>query len=276
MSAADALPSEPARPAWLERVEDAGINASAPREQRWVDGWLVRFSPGKAKRARCIQPVAPGRLPVAEKLALCLPIFASTGLQPYVRVTPFAQPPGLDRTLAALGMDALDETWVMTTPALDAFADESAAASSSDHGAGISRIDAASFAEWVGAARGSTVAERSAHAARLAHAPVPHHAVVFCEGDGTRVAGGQVAIEGSYAGLFDVFTIDAARGRGHAERVCRHLLGHAYRLGATIGYLQVDAANDAARRIYRRLGFRDAYAYHYRTPAHWPAAGTPG
>ena len=29
--------------AWLARIEDAGINASAPREQRWVDGWLVRL-----------------------------------------------------------------------------------------------------------------------------------------------------------------------------------------------------------------------------------------
>jgi predicted GNAT family acetyltransferase len=37
--------------------------------------------------------------------------------------------------------------------------------------------------------------------------------------------------------------------------------------GATVGYLQVDAANDVARRIYFRLGFTDGYSYHYRTPA---------
>ena len=42
----------------LSWVEDAGINASAPPQQRWEDGWLLRFSPGKAKRARCIQAVA--------------------------------------------------------------------------------------------------------------------------------------------------------------------------------------------------------------------------
>jgi hypothetical protein len=35
----------------LRRVEDAGLNASAPPQQLWMHGWLVRFSPGKAKRA---------------------------------------------------------------------------------------------------------------------------------------------------------------------------------------------------------------------------------
>ena len=52
----------------LSRIEDAGLNASAPPQQRWLDGWLVRVSPGKAKRARCINAVAEGRLPLDHKL----------------------------------------------------------------------------------------------------------------------------------------------------------------------------------------------------------------
>ena len=59
----------------LSRIEDAGLNASAPPQQRWVDGWLVRFSAGKAKRARCINAVADGRLPVAERLAFCQQVY---------------------------------------------------------------------------------------------------------------------------------------------------------------------------------------------------------
>ena len=55
-------------PALLSRIEDAGLNASAPPQQLWLDGWLVRFSPGKAKRARCVNAVALGRLPVDERL----------------------------------------------------------------------------------------------------------------------------------------------------------------------------------------------------------------
>ena len=97
-------------PGCLSRVEDAGINASAPREQLWVDGWLVRFSPGKAKRARCVQAVAAGRLSLDERLARCLAIYAEVGLQPFFRITPFSLPAGLDAQLAARGMERIDDT----------------------------------------------------------------------------------------------------------------------------------------------------------------------
>ena len=94
-------------PDLLSRVEDAGLNASAPPQQRWLDGWLVRLSPGKAKRARCINAVAPGRMPIAHKLALCEPVYAQAELPLIVRITPFSEPTGLDATLEAHGPAAL-------------------------------------------------------------------------------------------------------------------------------------------------------------------------
>ena len=250
--------------ALLARIEDAGINASAPREQRWVDGWLVRLSPGKAKRARCIQAVAPGRLGIDEKLALCLPLFAAAGLRAFVRITPFSEPAGLDDHLAARGMERIDDTRVMVVASLNPFVADSGVVAP-----GSARIDSAGadeFAEWVGLARGSPPLERHAHAERIAAAPVPRHNVLARDERGVVVACAQVVIEGKVAGLYDVFTAESARGRGYADRLCRHLLGHAARTGARVGYLQVDAANEVARRLYHRLGFVDGYGYHYRTP----------
>ena len=47
----------------------------------------------------------------------------------------------------------------------------------------------------------------------------------------------------------------------HYVSTCLHW--HAEK-GAVASYLQVEADNHPARRIYQRLGFADAYAYHYR------------
>ncbi len=246
--------------ALLARIEEAGINASAPPEQRWIDGWLVRFSPGKAKRARCIQAVAPGRGPVPDRLARCVSVYAAAGLRPCVRITPFSEPPGLDAMLAGLGWQRIDDTRVMVAQPMPEPLPPPA-------GFRLEPVDAGTFIGWIAAARCSSPAEEAAHAARLAASPVPYRALLVRDGSGNAVAGGQVATEGDVAGLYDVFSHEGQRGRGLASALCSALLDSARAAGASVAYLQVDAGNVAARRVYRRLGFVDAYAYHYRTPA---------
>ena len=245
----------------LSRVEDAGINASAPPQQRWVDGWLLRFSPGKAKRARCIQAVADGRLPLAERLALCAAVLAEAGLPMVVRITPFSRPEGLDTALAELGYHLLDDTLVMVATQWPTQAEPLPADCQ------LERVGHAAFAEAVGSLRGSPGGQRAAQAERLAASPVPYQAWVLRRaGDACVLACGQTATEGDLVGLYDVFTHPAVRGQGLARRLCAALLNHARAAGARVAYLQVDAGNAPARAIYRRLGFVDAYRYHYRTP----------
>ena len=250
----------------LSRVEDAGLNASAPPQQRWVDGWLLRYSPGKAKRARCIQPVADGRLPLAERLALCQAVFADAGLPMVARLTPFSRPAGLDDALASLGWHRQDDTRVMVAPRCPAVAEPV------PDGLVWQQVDGTDYADVVGALRGSPAAQRQAHAQRLALSPVPYQGWVLRQpgqgaGGGQVLACGQSAAEADLVGLYDVFTHPQARGRGLARVLCSRLLAQAHAAGARVAYLQVDADNDPARAIYRRLGFADVYAYHYRSPS---------
>ena len=251
-------------PDLLSRIEDAGLNASAPPQQRWLDGWLLRFSPGKAKRARCINAVAAGRLPARDKLALAEAVFAEAALPMIVRITPFTLPGGLDDLLGSLGLQRFDDTRVMVLEGLEAY--EHAAL---PPGTTLQPIGLEAFAQRVGGLRGSPIAQRQAHAQRLAQAPVPFTAFEL-RVDGEALACGQFAQEGDLVGLYDIFTAEPARGRGLATLLCAHLLAQTASRGARHAYLQVDADNHAARAAYHRLGFTDAYSYHYR--ARDPAA----
>ncbi len=245
------------------RIEDAGLNASAPPQQRWLDGWLLRFNPGKAKRARCVNAVAPGRLPLAQKLDLAAAAYAEAGLPLWVRITPFSQPPALDAELAARGFARIDDTRVMWRRE-PLRADAVHASSPPPAGLRWLALDAEAYADAVGELRGSPPAQRLAHALRVRHAPVPYRGYALLDAAGRVQACGQFAREGELVGLYDVFTAPAARGQGLAAWLCEHLLSLSALEGARLAYLQVEGDNHAARRIYARLGFADAYAYHYR------------
>lgn len=242
-------------PNLLSRFEDAGLNASAPPQQRWLDGWFLRLSPGKAKRARCINAVAPGRMPVPQKLALCEPVYAQAGLPLIVRVTPFSEPPSLDAELDRSDFAHFDDTRVMWLPTLDALTAPTPIA--------LQAVTGDEFAEAVGALRGTPPDQCAAHAGRLRQASVPHCGFVI-ERDGRILACGQFAREDTLVGLYDVFTAPEARRQGLASALCAHLLLGARAQGARIAYLQVDAENHGAISIYRHLGFEEAYTYHYR------------
>jgi GNAT superfamily N-acetyltransferase len=247
----------------LSRIEDAGLNASAPPQQRWIDGWLVRFSPGKAKRARCVNAVAAGRLPLVHKLALAQAVFDEAQLPAVVRITPFSQPPDLDAQLRARGWQRIDDTRVMVRTALDSLQGDALPAGLSWQVLGHS-----AFAQAVGQLRRSPLSQSQAHAQRLELSPVPFRALAIRrEADGALLACGQFAREADLVGLYDVFTAQAERGQGLAGRLCARLLAQARDEGARSAYLQVEGDNHAARNVYRRLGFADAYAYHYRMPA---------
>lgn len=250
----------------LSRVEDAGLNASAPPQQRWSDGWLLRLSPGKARRARCINAVAVGLGDVPTQLERARRAYAAAGLPLIVRITPFTQPAGLDAELAARGWDVVDDTRVLVRTAA---ADRGAATADGDGSpppAGLhwQALGAEAYAESVGLLRGSPPEQRRAHAERLRHSPVPYHGFALCSDDGEVQACGQVAVEDDLAGLYDVFTRGSRRGSGLATYICERLLSVSSRLGADTHYLQVEGDNDVARRLYARLGFAEAYRYHYR------------
>jgi ribosomal protein S18 acetylase RimI-like enzyme len=246
-------------PSLLSRIEDAGLNASAPPQQRWVDGWLVRFSPGKAQRARCINAVSEGTLPVGERLAVCSALYRQAGLRMIVRITPFSRPSGLDEWLGQRGFQRFGDTKVMACDTLTNLSMQAV-----PDALQLEDVSEEAFAHIVGDLRGTTISGQLAHAQRLTLCPVPLRRAVLRSADGQVIACALSATEDEMVGLYDVFTAKSARGRGLARWLCIRLLAEAEQRGARLGYLQVEAQNHSAINLYRGLGFSEAYGYHYR------------
>jgi len=236
------------------RAEQAGLDASAPPQQADIDGWLIRLSPGKAKRSRCINALRAGTLPLDELLARCQHAYDAAGLPLAVRVTPWSQPGNLDELLAAKGWGSFDAADVMVLANL---APEPAPVA-------LQALDASTYAATVGALRGSSRTAIEAHAERIANAPVSYQGFVLNDAGGALLACGQMVVDGDIVGLYDIFS--AVPRQGHAERLCRALLALAHEQGARQAYLQVGSDNTVAQRLYTRMGFVFAYRYHYRSP----------
>lgn len=236
------------------RAELAGLDASAPPQQADIDGWLIRLSPGKAKRSRCINALHQGTLPLDDLLARCQQAYDAAGLPLAVRVTPWSQPADLDARLAAKGWGSFDAADVMV---LDRLVPEPAPAA-------LQALGAQDYAATVGALRGSSATAIAAHAERIANAPVTYQGFTLRDAGGALLACGQMVVDGDLVGLYDVFS--AVPRQGHGERLCRALLALAHDQGARQAYLQVGSDNEVAQRLYARLGFVFAYRYHYRSP----------
>lgn len=238
------------------RLEDAGLTSSQPPQQSIYDGWLLRYSPGKAKRARSVNAIGPGRLPLERKFVDVAAFYRRIGLPCLYRITPYSEPAMLDRALDMAGYTACDESRVMALELSRAAAPDAPAVQSID-------VDAAEFAQIAGRLRESPAAVVAAEAQRIAQSALPALYVVIRAGSDT-VACGNLVIDHDCAGIFNMVTAAAERSRGYATAIVRALLGRAAEAGVHFAYLQVDAANAPARHVYQRFGFRDRYAYWYR------------
>jgi ribosomal protein S18 acetylase RimI-like enzyme len=94
----------------------------------------------------------------------------------------------------------------------------------------------------------------------------PEVGLFVVEHDGRPVSTAICVRDGILAGLFEIATEAEMRGKGFGRRAVLSALKWAHSKGARHGWLQVEADNETAIGLYRRLGFFEIYRYHYRQP----------
>ena len=241
--------------AQARRLEERALNASGAFQSLVYDGWLIGYRRGPTKRLRCVNPLYPSSLPLAEKIEWCRRFYATLKLPAIFRMVPFAQPHDLDRALDRAGWREFDRTMVQRADLARRVRTKCCVC-----------VEILAPPQWDRAVAGLLEIEDEALVAAIERArsyPLPHTGALIRD-NGTVAACGLLKLEGDHAGLFAVTTAEAHRGRGLGTAIVTALLAEARRRKARTAYLQVRADNAAALALYRAFGLARAYDYWYR------------
>ncbi|MCM0638446.1 GNAT family N-acetyltransferase [Cellulomonas wangsupingiae] len=236
-----------------------------PRRVVDVDGWRVGLSAGVTRRASSTLALGevddlPGAVDRVERL------YREDGAPTVFRVGDAANPGGLRAELDARGYEVAAVTDVLVRD----LTASSPARWRQDAGLRVRVADAPDDAWldlWLG---GKGTAREPSHAI-VTGAPALY--LTVSGPDGGDVAVIRAATVDDWVALSCLQVLPAARRRGLGRALTEEALAVALEHGARRAFLQVEADNDAALRLYGSLGFRPAHRYAYRVQP-GPAART--
>ena len=236
------------------RIEEASLNAWPAMQQTFLDGWVLRFSKGFTKRSNSIVPLYPpiqSTHTLTQKIRYCENLYAREQLQTVFRLTSIGSD-NLDQVLGERGYRMEDTSLVLTTK--------------------LQRIKSPPVLrllpvdQWLETycdLTGMQEPARSLHSVIL-KAIQGECAFGVLYAGGAPVSLGLAVVEQDLAGLFDIYTADDQRGRGHGRALVEGLLDWAHGSGARRAYLQMVEENVPATALYAAFGFEEIYRYWYR------------
>jgi len=242
----------------VRRFEAAGFRAWPASSVHYDGTWVIRLTAGHpAKRLNSINPLDPGDCDnLTERIAR-----ASRRFEAYGRPATFRMSP-LGGAFISAYLD--QEGWSRFSESVVMSIDLSAV----DLDNVLSQIPMKDMARFISAAMTVHDFEPSIRPglSEIVSSIEPESGLFLLEDDDRPVASAICVHDGDLAGLFEVATFSGERGKGHGRRVVLSALKWARLRGAKIGWLQVEASNTVALSLYKSLGFRRVYDYHYRQP----------
>jgi len=244
--------------ATVRRFEAAGFRAWPAGTVHYDGTWVLRLTHGHpAKRLNSVNPLDPGDVNnLDERIQRAAQRFNAFGRPLIFRLSPLSGE-AISRRLDAEGWQTTGHSIVMRL-ALD---------DNAVHGA-LDQIPMKDMARFIAASIATQGAEPALGQGLLEviGAIQPEAGLFVLEGDAEPLATAICVHDGDLAGLFEVATGAAERGKGFGRRIVLSALKWARLRGARTAWLQVEAGNEAALRLYASLGFTEAYRYHYRIP----------
>jgi len=242
-------------------IEELSLNNWQPLSTLLYDGWILRFAKGYTIYANSISPIYESTNNVNQKIKECEKIYATNGLSPAYKITPFVKPENLDAILAEKGYSMVDfngNPYIsVQTMELEGIIEPTL------HSV---RIDEKVNDEWL------------THVCRLNDGEekykdtmvqmlsniVTKKCLLSLYHNEDVVACGLGVIEREYIGLYNIVTDSRFRNQGFGLQLLLNLLKWGKENGAKHSYLTVLLNNEPALKLYNNIGFSEVYRYWYR------------
>ncbi|TAN17717.1 MAG: GNAT family N-acetyltransferase [Rhizobiaceae bacterium] len=242
----------------VRRFEAAGFRAWPAASVQYDGTWLIRLNAGyPAKRLNSVNPLDPGDTGDLDgRIKQAGRVFEACGRPLTFRLSPLSGEV-VPRHLAACGWRTFGESAVMQMPL-----DESGVTHA------IHQIPLRDVGRFITAAMHIKALDPALRPglSEIVGSIRPETGLFVLEEGDEPVATAICVHDGDLAGFFEVATVAAERGKGHARRIVLSALKWAHSRGARKAWLQVEADNDAAWALYSSLGFSAAYSYRYARP----------
>jgi N-acetylglutamate synthase len=244
----------------IRYYEEQLLNAWPTLQTLTYDGWLLRYGKGYTKRANAVHPLyRPVYMGLDEHIAQCEAFYIERGLPVIFKITEATEPEGLDAELARRGYELVDMVSIQVASLEELPEPKHSEVRISD---GLTEAWLEDFCRM----NPSHAPHRAAIRELFMGHQLPCRYAALLLG-GRTVACGLAVLQGSAVGLFDIVADPDYRRQGLGESLMLHLLQAVKREGAREAYLQVLADNAPARRLYEKLGFREAYRQWFRVKA---------
>lgn len=237
----------------VETLERATLAAVPPQALETLDVWLLALDSGTVGRAHSAVPLRHRQVD-AQQLPRIEARYAARGLRAVFRVPQTGAFDAVRAALASRGYQPEQPTLTMTGPVAGL------AELAPPHEVRLDTVlDEAWGAAFMGP--GFDAVDGASRFAILRRGGDSVFARVNVEG---RVAAvGLGCFSHGWCGVHGMRTALPFRGRGLASRILAALAGHARERGVQRAFLQVEEANTAAQKLYRRGGLAPAWAYEY-------------
>lgn len=242
----------------VRRYEAAGFRAWPAAAVHYDGTWLVRLTAGHpAKRLNSVNPLDPADIRnIGDRIARAARRFEAYGRPLTFRMSPLSGP--------AIAAHLDHERWSI-------FAESLVMRLSLDEGlvdGAMDQIPLKDIGRFVGASMAVHGFDPSLRAglSEIIGAVQPEAGLFILEQGEQPVTTAICVHDNDLAGLFEIATSEAQRGRGFGHRLILSSLKWARLRGARQAWLQVEAENHEAIRLYGKMGFKEVYRYHYRRP----------